>query len=65
MKARTHQYLDAGKSKFIHPAVGFRSNLDGYLAPVVVKIPDSFFRLASTNPDDIAQLQNLQQMGKA
>lgn len=52
-----------GERTLVRPAVWYHADLSGNLAPVEVKIPDSFFKLASTNPDDIAARQMEERMG--
>lgn len=54
-----------GKRTLVRPAVWYHADLNGNVAPVEVKIPDSFFVLASTNPDDIADREKKARMGIA
>lgn len=52
-----------GERTLVRPAVWYHADLSGNIAPVEVKIPDSFFKLASTNPDDIAAREKEERMG--
>ena len=46
-------YHKDGTRTLVRPAVFFHADLNGNLAPVTVRIPDSFFQLATTNPLDM------------